>query len=185
MGWPLSSGVWFSGMGVSSDPSGSSSSPLPSLPNPSFNQATGLHAPQHGFFRPGPGSFNNMAVGDVFGIGSDGDGHYNSPEVPAYEVAHVGYSAPDGGLDRAYDRWRPEPADGYDAVEKAPESVFSDVSALDPIYTLSSRSSYQRGRRVFAQTRYAPGRSVRPPRMPLPGAVGTTAEQSGATKGAF
>lgn len=37
------------------------------------------------------------------------------------------------------------------------EPVFSDVSDLEPVYSFSSRSSYQRGRAVFAQSRYTPG----------------------------
>ncbi|XP_034389979.1 uncharacterized protein LOC117731745 [Cyclopterus lumpus] len=182
MPWPLSSGTWFSGMGVSSDPG--SSSPLPSLPNPSSNKATGLHAPQDGFFQVGPGSFSSkMAPGDSFGSGSTsfGEGHNNSPEVPAYQVAYAGYSVPDGSLDIAYDNWSSEPADGYDAVEKIPEPVFSDVSALEPVYSLSSRSSYQRGRAVFAQTRYAPGKPVRP-HMPVPRLFSKTSKQSGPAK---
>uniref|UniRef100_A0A668SVR7 Uncharacterized protein n=1 Tax=Oreochromis aureus TaxID=47969 RepID=A0A668SVR7_OREAU len=44
--------------------------------------------------------------------------------------------------------------------------VFSDVSGLEPVYTTGSRSRYQRGRSVFAQTRYTPTESVGFP-MPL------------------
>lgn len=44
--------------------------------------------------------------------------------------------------------------------------VFSDVSGLEPVYTTGSRSRYQRGRAVFAQTRYTPTESVGLP-MPL------------------
>ncbi|XP_031723912.1 uncharacterized protein LOC116394761 [Anarrhichthys ocellatus] len=176
---PLPLGNWFSGLGVSSD--AGSSFPLLSLPNPSSNKATGHPAPQIGSFSAGPGSFSS----NVFAGGSTSfkDGHHNSPEVGAYEVAYAGYgydgSAPDGRLGSASvgDSWSSEPAGGYDAVEEIPEPIFSDVSDLEPVYSFSSRSRYQRGRAVFAQTRYNPGKPSR------------TSKQSGPakapTKGAF
>ncbi|XP_068579873.1 uncharacterized protein [Cebidichthys violaceus] len=157
---PLSLRNWLSGMGVSSDP-GSSSFPLPSLPNPSSNKATGHPAPQDGSSSAGPRGFS----GNAFDGGSTSlkDGRYNSPEVNAY--AGYGYdgSAPDGSLGSAYvgDSGISEPADGYDAVDEIPEPVFSDVSDLEPVYSFSSRSSYQRGRAVIAQTRYNPGKPSR------------------------
>uniref|UniRef100_A0A3Q0SG10 Uncharacterized protein n=1 Tax=Amphilophus citrinellus TaxID=61819 RepID=A0A3Q0SG10_AMPCI len=43
--------------------------------------------------------------------------------------------------------------------------VFSDLSNLEPVYTTGSRSRYQRGRAVFAQTRYTPTESLG---LPLP-----------------
>lgn len=46
------------------------------------------------------------------------------------------------------------------------ELFFTDLSALTPVYASSSRSRYQRGRAVFAQTRYIPGDPVYPP-MPV------------------
>ncbi|XP_019964571.2 uncharacterized protein [Paralichthys olivaceus] len=54
----------------------------------------------------------------------------------------------------------------YYAAE-APEPVFSDVSDLEPVYSFSSRSRYNRGRAVFSQTRYTPGEPPLPPPMPL------------------
>lgn len=39
---------------------------------------------------------------------------------------------------------------------------YTDLSALTPVYASSSRSRYQRGRAVFAQTRYIPGEPVYP-----------------------
>lgn len=46
--------------------------------------------------------------------------------------------------------------------DAAQEPFFTDLSALMPVYTSSSRSRYQRGRAVFAQTRYIPGDPVYP-----------------------
>nr|XP_043873851.1 uncharacterized protein LOC122762738 isoform X1 [Solea senegalensis] len=54
------------------------------------------------------------------------------------------------------------------------EPVFSDVSDLQPVYSFSSRSRYQRGKRVFSQTSYIPGppapvyRNSRPERQRSP-----------------
>lgn len=48
-------------------------------------------------------------------------------------------------------------ATGYGAEV---EPVFSDVSYLTPVYSFGSRSRYQRGRAVFAQTRYIPGEPI-------------------------
>uniref|UniRef100_A0A665UMU4 Uncharacterized protein n=1 Tax=Echeneis naucrates TaxID=173247 RepID=A0A665UMU4_ECHNA len=58
------------------------------------------------------------------------------------------------------------------------EQVFSDVSDLEPIYSFSSRSRYQRGRAVFAQTRYIPGEPA-PPLMPVSSDVSKKSVQSG------
>lgn len=57
-------------------------------------------------------------------------------------------------------------ATGQGAGEETPEPVFSDVSDLEPVYSFSSRSRYQRGNAVFAQTRYTPGEPGVPP-MPV------------------
>ncbi|KAK9517309.1 hypothetical protein VZT92_025192 [Zoarces viviparus] len=157
---PLSLGSWFSGPGVSSDPD--SSLPLPRLPNPSSHKATRHPAPQISSFSAGPGSFSSNAFAG--GSTSFKDGHHNSPEVGAYAGFGYDRSAPDGSLGSASvgDSWSSEPADGYDAVEEIPEPVFSDVSDLEPVYSFSSRSRYQRGRAVLAQTRYNPGKPSRP-----------------------
>lgn len=42
------------------------------------------------------------------------------------------------------------------------EAFFTDLSALTPVYVSSSRSRYQRGRAVYAQTHYIPGDPVYP-----------------------
>uniref|UniRef100_A0A3B4TCJ8 Uncharacterized protein n=1 Tax=Seriola dumerili TaxID=41447 RepID=A0A3B4TCJ8_SERDU len=71
---------------------------------------------------------------------------------------------------------------------ETPEPVFSDVSDLEPVYSFSSRSSYQRGREVFAQTRYTPGEPA-PLVMPVSRRISKTATQSGSAgapaKGGF
>lgn len=59
----------------------------------------------------------------------------------------------------------PEYGDKYpnapdDTEEQGP--FFTDLSALTPVYASSSRSRYQNGRAVFAQTRYIPGDPVYP-----------------------
>ena len=69
------------------------------------------------------------------------------------------------------------PATGYDAGQENPEPVFSDVSDLEPIYSYKSRSSYQRGRKVFAQTRYTPMEPAPQP-MPAPRRVSKISKQS-------
>ncbi|KAG8012841.1 hypothetical protein GBF38_020755 [Nibea albiflora] len=51
---------------------------------------------------------------------------------------------------------------GAGASVENPEPIFSDVSDLEPVYSYSSRSSYQRGQEVFAQTRYTPLEPVPP-----------------------
>lgn len=40
------------------------------------------------------------------------------------------------------------------------EPVFSDVYGLEPVYSLSSRSRYHKGRAAFAQTRYTATESL-------------------------
>lgn len=153
-------------MGGSSDPDHRSL--LASVPDPSSHKATrdpaqdGKSNAGQKRFRSSPGVYRttNIAVGDVFDEGSASfrDGLYNSPEVGVY-----GYdrSAPDGSLASTLigDSWTSEPAAGYDAIDQIPQPVFSDVSDLEPVYSFSSHSSYQRGRTVFARSRYTPGQS--------------------------
>lgn len=192
---PFSSGTWFSGLGVSSDPD--SSSPLPSPPNPS-SEATELPAPQDDLSSAGPGgdSSTDVAVDNGFdgGYANLEDEPLNSPEVSEDGLAYARYgydgSAPGGNYGGSYgssgsayvgDSWTSGPANGYDAGDD-PEPVFSDVSDLEPVYSFSSRSSYQRGRAVFAQTRYTPGEPVFQP-MPVPRPIRWTSKAP--TKGAF
>lgn len=206
---PSSSGS--SGIGQTSDPG--SSFPLPSLPNPSSNKAAQLPAPQDAVYSADPGSYSsstNVAEGKGYdgGYASFSDEGYYSPEVGEYEVAYAapqysGYdgSAPGGGYgyggDGSYafvaapqDEHRSSgSATGSGATDEDPEPVFSDVSDLEPVYSFSSRSRYQRGRAVFAQTRYTPGELVPPP-MPVSRRISkATSKQSrranAPTKGGF
>ncbi|XP_044048301.1 uncharacterized protein LOC122874470 [Siniperca chuatsi] len=205
---PSSSGYFFSGRGVSSDLG--SSSPLPSLPNPRSFKATEQLAAQDPLFNAGPGSYvgsqgvyssrTNMAQGNEFDSGYTGFGAkgYNSPEVSEYGVpyaasqatgydssAYVGDSS-SGFVAAPQDE---NSASSYGASDEALEPVFSDVSDLEPVYSFSSRSRYQRGRAVFVQTRYTPGEPV-PPLMPIYRRVSKTAMKQSSpakapTKGGF
>ncbi|KAM7413867.1 hypothetical protein PAMA_018929 [Pampus argenteus] len=173
-------GNWFSGGGVSSDPGSSSS--LPSLPKPSSDKLSGFPAPQDALSSSGPGTYRglNMAGGNEYYSGYAGfrDESYKSPEVGHYvspyaapqpsgygDYGYGGYaSSPTGYVgDVSYgfapgDDWSSGSATSHD---ETPELVFSDVTFLEPVYSANSRSRYQRGRRVFAQTRYTPVEPVR------------------------
>lgn len=186
---PFSSGYRYSGTGMSSGPG--SSSPLPSLTNPSFDKATELPAQDVVYYSPGSYGSTNMAGGEAF---SSGYSSYNSPEVGQYGVAYAAsrydVAAPAGGYGGGYGSsagvyggessygFAPAPQDEVwssgSAGEEISEPVFSDVSDLEPVYSFSSRSKYQRGRAVFAQTRYTPGESVPPP---LPVSISKTASK--------
>uniref|UniRef100_A0AAQ6AM04 Secreted protein n=1 Tax=Amphiprion ocellaris TaxID=80972 RepID=A0AAQ6AM04_AMPOC len=50
-----------------------------------------------------------------------------------------------------------------DPTDDGDEPFFSDTSDLDKVYAFSSRSRYQRGRAMFAQTRYTPTEPLFPP----------------------
>ncbi|XP_030253596.1 shematrin-like protein 1 [Sparus aurata] len=192
---PFSSGYWYSGTGMSSGPG--SSSPLPSLTNPSFDKATEVPAPQDAiYYSPSSYGSTNVAEGEAF---SSGYSSYNSPEVAQYGVANAAspydFGAPTGSYSGGYGGsagvyggggsygYAPAPQDeGFGSVgsqgagEEIPEPVFSDVSDLEPVYSFSSRSNYQRGRAVFAQTRYTPGEPVAP-LMPVSKSVSKTASK--------
>ncbi len=208
---PVSSGYWYSGTGVSSDTD--SSSFLPSLPYPSSREATELAA-----INAGPGSYSsslqdfysstsNNAEGEAFDSGYAGnygsayaasqssvdegsashgsyDGPYNSPSWAYVEDNSYGFvAAPQA------ENWSSGSATNYGTGDENPEPVFSDVSDLEPVFSFSSRSSYQRGRALFAQTRYTPGGPV-PPIMPASRHFGKTVSKQSrpattSTKGGF
>ncbi|XP_041651288.1 probable peroxisomal membrane protein PEX13 [Cheilinus undulatus] len=108
------------------------------------NPEAGYGAPSTGYGSSAPGSgYGGGLAGGYEGVGS-----------------HGFVSAP------GYESWSSGSAAGYDAGSEEPQQVFSDVSELEPVYAFSSRSSYQRGRAVFGQTRYTPGEPVAPP-MPI------------------
>lgn len=147
-------------------------------PDPSSYEATGPST-QDMISNAGPGSYLSpiMAEGMVF------DSHYtlSSPGVSDSGVASAGsqgtgtsdgqYSSVYGSYegDDSYrpvvavqdENWNSRSAPSYGGEN--PEPVFSDVSDLEPVYSFSSRSRYQRGRAVFAQTRYTPGEPFYPP----------------------
>ncbi|XP_073328588.1 uncharacterized protein [Pagrus major] len=163
--------------GMSAGPGSSSSL---SITNPSFDKATELPAPQDATYY-GPGSYGstNVAGGEAF---SSGYSSYNSPEVSQYGLGYAAspydVGAPAGSYSGGYGSsagvygghgsfgFAPAPRDedgsSGSAGSEIPEPVFSDVSDLEPVYSFSSRSNYQRGRAVFAQTRYTPGDLVAP-----------------------
>lgn len=130
---------------------------------------------QNGPYRASLGSYSgtNMADSKAFdssylspdvGYGSYSDGYGGSVGASEGYGAFEGYGA-DGYVGASQDEdWNARSATGYD--DETPESVFSDVSDLEPVYSFSSRSRYQQGRAVFAQTRYTPGEPFFPP-MPV------------------
>ena len=192
-----SNGYWFSGGGVSSD-LGSSSS-LPSLPNPSFGKSSELPAPQDAFSSAGPGGYSslNMAGGNNYygGYPSFRDERYNSPEVSEYGAAYPasqssGYDsgAPGGnyyGYASSGSGYVGDASTSYAAGDENPEPVFSDVSDLEPVYSFSSRSSYQHGRVVSTQTRYTPGEPVPPVSRPISRTSNQKSPAKAPTKGGF
>ncbi|KAG7231145.1 hypothetical protein INR49_027185 [Caranx melampygus] len=141
----------------------------------------------------------NKAGGNEFnsGYASYGVEAYRDPEHGGYGVyatSHAsGYegNAPSGGYDGSAGGYAGSSSYGYVSHQdgtssgsdgntgpEAPEPVLSDVSDLEPVYSFSSRSSYQRGRAVFAQTRYTPGEPA-PPVMPVYKLVRKTPMESG------
>lgn len=80
--------------------------------------------------------------------------HYKSPQSAYWGQSFVGN--PEYGV-----KYPNAPGNN-----EAQAPVFTDLSALTPVYASSSRSRYQRGRAVYAQTRYIPGDPVYPS-MPL------------------
>ncbi|XP_036943462.1 uncharacterized protein LOC119013238 [Acanthopagrus latus] len=192
---PYSAGYRYSGTGMSSGPG--SSSPLPSLTNPSFDKATELPAQDVVYYSPGSFGSTGMAEGEAF---SGGYSSYSSPEVGRYGAAYAASrydvaAAPAGSYVGGYGSsagvygggdsygFATAPQDEVwssgSAGEEILEPVFSDVSDLEPVYSFSSRSNYQRGRAVFAQTRYTPEEPVPPP---LPVSVSKTASKQSSPK---
>ncbi|XP_040894444.1 prisilkin-39-like isoform X2 [Toxotes jaculatrix] len=182
----------------------SSGSSLSSLPIPSSYVATGGSADSgypsfrdEGYSSPGvvyaashTGGYDSGAPSAGYG-GYGGYGGYSGGYGGGYGGSAGGYAvsgsygfdpAP-GGEDLSVG-----PAVGDGAGVEAPEPVFSDVSDLEPVYSFGSRSSYQRGRSVFAQTSYIPGEPAPPP-MPVYRHAGKTSKVSSSsdvpTKGGF
>ncbi|KAJ3587133.1 hypothetical protein NHX12_013523 [Muraenolepis orangiensis] len=86
---------------------------------------------------------------------SDSDGGSNSNDDFYLNAGNTGW-AQNGGQDSgAYDPI-PYRAEG-DSEDVEEGSVWSDVSDLEPVYSFSSKSSYQHGRHVSIRTSYTPG----------------------------
>ncbi|XP_033988149.1 uncharacterized protein LOC117483916 isoform X1 [Trematomus bernacchii] len=99
------------------------------------------------------------------------DGRYNNPQVSEPEVAYAGNGYNGNAQVVGYGSSASTKVGGglssELAGEEEPEPVFSEVAGLEPVYSFSSRSRYQRKRSQVAQTRYIPGEPVPWP-MPLP-----------------
>uniref|UniRef100_A0A3B4WSG5 Uncharacterized protein n=1 Tax=Seriola lalandi dorsalis TaxID=1841481 RepID=A0A3B4WSG5_SERLL len=117
------------------------------------------------------------------GYASPPSGYYGSAPSGSYTG---GYASSDSGYagSSSYgyvspqDEASSESATNTGAGLETPEPVFSDVSDLEPpVYSFSSRSSYQRGRELFAQTRYTPGEPA-PRVMPVSRRISKTPTQS-------
>ncbi|XP_040894442.1 prisilkin-39-like isoform X2 [Toxotes jaculatrix] len=176
------------GGAVSSDVGSSS---LSSLPIPSSYVATGGSADSgypsfrdEGYSSPGVVYAASHTGGYDSGAPSAGYGGGYGGSAGGYAVSgSYGFDPAPGGEDLSAG-----PAAGDGAGVEAPEPVFSDVSDLEPVYSFGSRSSYQRGRSVFAQTSYIPGEPVLPP-MPVYRHAGKTSKVSSSSdvpaKGGF
>lgn len=136
-------------------PRGSRSRPQNTL---KLNFEAPEHLSQNAVFRAddrytSPGKGNWLSPEDKGRMASKATGHYSggpgeilSPQPIHWSQGFAGY--PEYGVAYPY-------APRKDAEDLEP--FFTDSSALMPVYTSSSRSRYQRGRAVFAQTRYTPG----------------------------
>ncbi|CAK6980860.1 prisilkin-39-like [Scomber scombrus] len=157
----------FSGGGVSSDPGSSSS--LSSVLNPSSGKPHRLSAAQNAPSHAAPGSYSRPAGDNYFG---NRNVRYNSPVVTTYGAASQpsGYDSGASRGNYGYGSYASagsgsagDASYGFvtssDAGDEGPEPVFSDVSDLEPVYSSSSRSRYQRGRAMYTKTRYTPGES--------------------------
>ncbi|XP_028286010.1 uncharacterized protein LOC114451533 isoform X2 [Parambassis ranga] len=138
------------GFGVDSDPmrqpyfsgyvygeTGRSDSFVPARPMQSPDGAAGPSSSYGSNMAGGEGGYENLGA---------------EPEV-ALDAGQTGYyvwGAP------AEESWVPVAGDPN-------EPVLSDVSGLEPVYSFGSRSRYQRGRMVYAETSYTPTGPAVPP----------------------
>ncbi|XP_034540717.1 acanthoscurrin-1-like [Notolabrus celidotus] len=131
---------------------------------------------------PSAGSGSHAMVGGGTGgyaggyaspwVGGDGAGYAPSAGYDA-SATGGGYGGGYGGAgshgfapSTGGDGWSSESTSYNSAGDESSGPIFSDVSDLDPVYAFSSRSRYQRGRAVFAQSRYTPGEALVQP-MPI------------------
>ncbi|TKS73727.1 hypothetical protein D9C73_007808 [Collichthys lucidus] len=165
--------------------------------NPAFSGYGAPNAASHssgygdsasvGSYGSSASGYGDGAVGGSYGGGygsSDSGYGYNAPSggYSGYEGASYGYVAPHDESSNS------GPAIGDGAGYENPEPVFSDVSDLEPVYSYSSRSSYQRGQATFAQSRYTPGEPVLPfpvPRRSSKATFQPNAPAKAPTKGGF
>ncbi|KAE8296034.1 hypothetical protein D5F01_LYC04784 [Larimichthys crocea] len=111
------------------------------------------------------GGYGYNAPGGSYGggYGSSDSGYGDSAVGGSYGGGYSGYGGDSYGYVAPHDESSNfGPAIGDGAGYENPEPVFSDVSDLEPVYSYSSRSSYQRGQATFAQSRYTPGEPVLP-----------------------
>ena len=164
------SGFWYGGIGVNSGSDGSA--PLPSQLNPSYaREVPAQDAGRQEFY-----STTNLDELDDGNKGDDG-----GLKESQYGGYGLGYGYNYGG--QAAQR-EPVETQEHDSIAEAEalanhftdvateavgnsEPVFSDVSDLEPVYSFSSRSKYNRGRAVFSQSRYTPGDPAALPPLPL------------------
>ncbi|KAJ3587137.1 hypothetical protein NHX12_013527 [Muraenolepis orangiensis] len=132
--------------------------PSPTLTDYSSSQgAVSYGGDDDQIYYPGSKSQDNMETGPSTWSqqSSDSDGGSNSNDDFYLNAGNTGW-AQNGGQDSgAYDPI-PYRAEGdSEDVEEGP--VWSDVSDLEPVYSFSSKSSYQHGRHVSIRTSYTPG----------------------------
>ncbi|XP_074534196.1 uncharacterized protein LOC141796823 [Halichoeres trimaculatus] len=137
---------------VESSGPGSSSS-LPNLASPSFSPRAGGYAT--GF----DGSGGSYGAGSTPG----GGGGYAYGPAGAYDGSGGSYGAGYEAGSHGGAGWSAGSSTYDSAGDENSGPIFSDVSDLDPVYGFSSRSRYQRGRAVFAQSRYTPGELLAQP----------------------
>ncbi|KAK7891996.1 hypothetical protein WMY93_023959 [Mugilogobius chulae] len=95
-----------------------------------------------GFYQPAPQAYYGYSPYSSLVPYNYGQRQYVSYAVPF----------PAGHGQEQY--WRSPPG----ANQVPQQEFFSDVSYLDPMHTVNARSRYHRGRAVFAQSRYVPGK---------------------------
>ena len=137
-----------------------------------------------GYVSPQVGGTNDATYGSGYvgpQVGGTNNAAYASGQVNPQVAGTNGANGGTGYSDSAapYEAWDSGYAASFDA--EGDEPVFSDVSDLEPVYSYSSRSRYQRARSVFAQTRYIPGEPVFPPVSMSRSSSKTTDEESGPT----
>ncbi|XP_071346643.1 uncharacterized protein [Trachinotus anak] len=176
-----------------SSPATSSTGPASHGSGTNMAGGSGLNSGYAGFRNE---AYNSPEVSEYGAYAASLTGGYDSSAPSgSYIGGYGGYasvydgSAPSGG----YGGYAGSSSYGYmvspqdeasssgSAGAENPEPVFSDVSDLEPVYSFSSRSSYQRGRSVFAQTRYIPG-ELAPPAMPVSRDVSKISKQSSSAK---